>query len=263
MSKDYLLMHSLRLLLIGAVAVLITSQELNAQLLNVERIRMDPDTTGWAGDIGFNLSLNRLSDQVVRMSTDSNLSYQSEQHTWMLLSDLNLVNVDGRSLVSNGYVHLRSRLFRNRKVSPELFLQYQQNANLGLNQRALAGSGLRYSFLNRSRINGSVFSGLMAEHEEWALRGDEAVTRNFVKSTTNISLSGEISPETNLQLIGYYQTRPDRPFEPRVTLESELLFRISRLLSFSVTFSMTYDADPVIEIRKLTYTLENGLVIHF
>ena len=242
---------------------LFTITDIHAQLLNVERIRSDADTVGWHGDIGFDFSVNRLNDRVIRLRNSANTSYNSLNHTYLLLTSLELVNVDGTSLVSSGYFHLRSQFVRDRTLSPEFFLQYQYNANLGLDNRSLAGGGIRYNFLQRERLTGSLFSGVMFEHEVWSLAGDESVTNNFLKSTSNIGLTGYINPQTRLILIGYYQARPDRFFESRATLESQLNVRISRFVSIAVSFTMTYDTDPVIDIPELTYVLQNGLLINF
>lgn len=242
---------------------LATITDLQAQLLNVERIRSDADSIGWHGDIGFNFSVNRLNDRVIRLSNSTNTSYNSLKHTYLLLTSLELVNVDGTPLVSSGYFHLRSQFVRDRTFSPELFVQYQYNENLGLDNRSLAGGGVRFNFLQRDRITGSLFSGVMFEYEEWSLTGEESITNNLWKSTSNIGLAGYINPQTRLLIIGYYQARPDRFFETRATLESQLNVRISRFVTFAVSFTMTYDTDPVIDIPELTYELKNGLLINF
>lgn len=250
-----------RISVILFLSAFFTLPELNAQLLNVERIRIDPDTTGWKGDIGIDLSFNQLNDRVIRLSNTLNIAYQTDRHIHTALSSFDLVNVDGRALVSGGYLHFRSKLMNRKTVSPELFLQFQYNENLGLNNRSLAGSGLRYAFLNRSRLSGGLFTGLMFEHEQWGLRGEQEVVRNLLKSTNSINLTYEISADTRLFLIGYYQFRPDKPLAPRAILDSEFNIRISEILSLSLTFNISYDTAPVIEIRELTYELKNALVI--
>lgn len=108
--------------------------DLQAQLLNVERIRSDADTTGWQGDIGFDFSLNRLNDKVFKFQNSTNISYNTSQHSYLFLTNLELVNVDEASLVSSGYFHLRSLFIRDQTFSPELFIQYQYNENLSLNK---------------------------------------------------------------------------------------------------------------------------------
>jgi hypothetical protein len=236
---------------------------LNAQLLNVERIRTIADTTGWHGDLGFDLTLNRYQDHVLRLGNQANTSYYSRLHNYVFLTNLEIINVDGASLVSSGYGHVRAVFLREKTFSPEVFLQYQYNNNLGLRGRSLTGAGLRYTFISRDGFTGRISSALMYEIEKWRLSGDQSIEHKFVKSTNNISMRGRLSDTATLLVIGYYQARPDLFFLPRATLENQLNIRMSRWVTFSVSFVMTHDANPVIDIPKLTYELKNGLLISF
>ena len=237
--------------------------DVKSQLLNVERVRGDADTTGWHGDLGFDFSLSRYKDRVLKIANNTNTSYYSEKHSYLFLSSIELVNVDGSSLISSGYFHVRSELFRNNNLSPELFIQYQYNRNMGLENRVLAGGGLRYTFLDYDNLSGNIATGLMYELEEWKLGDEEAVENQYLKSTSNISVVGRINPQTSILLTGYYQARPRRFFRPRAILESQLNVRMSRYLSLSVSFSMMHDAEPIIDVPKLTYELKNGILINF
>lgn len=245
---------------LSLLTLLLFSEITQAQVLNVERIRSDSDTTGWVGELGFNLSLNKYNDSVLKTSGQANSAYFSEKHQYLLISQIDLVNVDGNSLVSNGYLHLRATFLRKETLSPELFTQYQYNNNLGLQGRALAGAGIRYTFLERENISGRFSTGVMFEHEEWGLGENQVVVNNLIKSTSNVVIRGRINPQTSLTMIGYYQARPDRFFEPRATSENQLNMQITRNLTFRVSFTMTYDVEPVIDVPNLTYELKNGLV---
>lgn len=239
------------------------SHSLFGQVLNVEKVRADADTTGWTGELAFDASLNKSNDRIIKLGGEANASYFSNLHAYLLLSDIDLVNIDGVSLVSNGYVHGRATFLRKEKLSPELFAQYQYNENMGLKNRELAGGGLRYTFISRPDLRGHFSTGLMAEYEEWGLSENQSVKNTFLKSTNNLVLRGRLSPQATLSLIGYYQARPNQFFKPRVTSENRLNFLISERLSFQVNFTLTYDIDPVIDIPNLTYELKNGLVYSF
>lgn len=250
-------------LLFGLLITLLSFSELNAQLLNVERVRVDEDTTGWHGNLGFDFSLSRYIDHVIKISNSANASYNSRQHTYMFITSLEFVNLDGSALISSGYYHLRGTFLRNSTVSPELFTQYQYNNNLGLRNRALGGGGVRIEVINRENFSGNISTGLMYEYEDWGVSSEEAVQKELLKSTSNIAFTGNLSQNTTLNLTGYYQARPDRFFKPRAILESRLNVRMSRFISLSVSFTMQHDAEPIIDIPRLTYELKNGLLITF
>ena len=233
---------------------------LQAQVLNVEQVRADSDSTGWVGELGFDLSLNKFNDSILKTGGEANASYFSRLHQYIFLSQLDVVTVDGNPLLSDGYAHIRATLLRKNQLSPEMFAQYQYNNNLDLQNRALGGVGLRYNFLSRPRLNGSFSTGMMAEYEQWGLTESESVENTFLKSTSNLVIRGDLNSQTSLTVIGYYQARPDRFFEPRVTSENRLTLQINERIRFRVAFTLMYDTDPIIDVPNLTYELKNGLV---
>lgn len=242
------------------------SGTLYGQVLNVESFRTEAsiDTTAtWSGETAFDVSLSKFNESVFKLGNETNASYFSGKNRYLFLTSVELINVDGASVISNGYFHLRSTFRENRKLSPEVFTQFQYNENLGLNQRYLAGGSIRFRFLNRPSIRGSVVTGAMYEYEQWALDDGSIVENNLVKSTSNVAVRGQLTETTQLLLIGYYQARPDKFFQPRVTSENQLTMRISDYLTYSVKFTLTYEAKPIGDTPKLIYTLKNGLVFSF
>lgn len=232
-----------------------------AQLLNVEGVRASGDSAGWYGELEFDLALKGYNERVLEFTNESNLSYFSDRHAYMLLNSLNFVNIDGNSLISSGYLHLRSTFLRNGKWSPEAFTQYQYNRNLGLNDRALGGAGIKYRFHRSEKWQASVSTAFMYELEEWQLANQPSIKNEYLKSSSNISLRGKISDTASFLLIGYYQARPDQFFKARSIVETELEMDITKRVAVSISFVASYDAAPIIDIPNLTYELRNGLVI--
>ncbi|MBD3617367.1 MAG: DUF481 domain-containing protein [Gracilimonas sp.] len=245
------------------IVFLLVSAPVHAQLLNVESVRANANTAGWHGELEFDLSLNQYNEQVFEFSNESNLSYFTESHAYMLLNKLKFVNLDGTSLISSGYIHLRSTLLQNERLSPEIFLQYQYNNNLGLNNRALGGAGVKYRFYSTDNWQASISTGLMYEFEEWQLADQPAIKNEFLKTTSNLRLNGKISGDATFLLVGYYQARPDQFFEARSILESKLKMDLSKRIAISISFVASYDAKPIIDIPHWTYELSNGLVVKF
>lgn len=233
----------------------------NAQLLNVESVRTNADSAGWHGELEFDLSLNRYNERVFEFTNESNLSYFSHKHAYMLLNRLKFVNLDGNSLISSGYIHLRSTFLRKERWSPELFLQYQYNNNLGLNNRGIAGAGVKYKLYRDDRWTANLSTAFMMEHEVWQLDNQPSIKNDYIKSTSNVSLRGKVSDSATFLLVGYYQARPNAFFEARSIFESKLKVNITKRVALSVGFIASYDAAPVIDIPNWTYELSNGLVI--
>jgi hypothetical protein len=239
---------------------------LYGQVLNVESFRTEAaiDTTAsWSGETAFDVSLSKFNESVFKLGNETNASYFSGKHRYLFLTSIELINVDGASVISNGYFHLRSTFNENKTVSPEIFTQYQYNENLGLKERYLAGGSIRYRFLDMQNIRGSLVTGAMFEHELWGLEDGSTVEKNLLKSTSNIAVRGQLTETTQLLLIGYYQARPDQFFKPRVTSENQLTMQISKYLTYRVKFTLTYESEPIGETPDLIYTLKNGLVFSF
>lgn len=236
---------------------------LPAQVLNVETFRTEAtiDTTAsWTGETVFDVSLAKFTEQVFELGNETNASYFTGTHRYLFLTSVELINVDGSSVISNGYFHLRSTFNENRKWSPELFTQFQYNENLGLNQRYLAGGSVRFRFLDEPSIRGSVVTGAMYEYEQWGIESGSFIENNLIKSTSNVAIRGRLSDTTQLLVIGYYQARPDRFFKPRITSENQLNMRISKFLTYRVKFTLTYESEPIGDTPSLIYLLKNGLI---
>lgn len=234
----------------------------NAQVLNVESVRSEVDSARtWAGEVKFDISLDKNRETVLNLGNEANAAYFSRRHTYLLLNSIDFVSVDSEDVVSKGFFHLRSTFYSRNKWSPELFVQYQYNQNLGLQNRFVGGSGVRYTFLKESGISGHINSGIMMEHEKWDTAEQQEVSNSFLKSTSNIVMRGNLTDDVSLLMIGYYQARPDRFFTPRVISENSLNFRMSENLVFTFNFTLAYDADPVIDIPNVTFQLKNGILI--
>jgi hypothetical protein len=129
----------------------------DAQVLNVERFRSDADTADvWIGELKFDFSLNKQNTAVMALGNETNLARFTRNHVYYFLNQINLVMVDEKSLVSDGYFHIRGTYNRRKTWSPETFLQFQYNLNWGLKRRALAGATMRYKYLETPAIRGSV-----------------------------------------------------------------------------------------------------------
>lgn len=256
----------LRIVLITFAVFLFTAEFTIAQVLNVEsfRSRAEPDTAvTWSGETAFDVSLRQATTRIFRLGNQTGASYFTGTDRYLLLSSVELINVDGSSIISNGHFHVRVTFNEPERWSPEVFAQLQYDENRGLKQRVLNGAAIRYTFLDRDNIRGSFVTGAMFEYEKWGFGDDEVVETNLLKSTSSLVIRGQLNPQTQLLVIGYYQARPDKFFSPRVTSENQLNMRMTNRLTFRVNFTLTYDTEPVIDTPKLIYNLRNGIVISF
>ncbi|MEX0680423.1 MAG: DUF481 domain-containing protein [Balneolales bacterium] len=251
--------------LLSAIILLALARVAGAQVINVERHRVEADTVGvWAGGLGFGFNTSQNKSRVTRFNTSADLTYIAENHDYLLLGRNNFLRVEGDNVLNDGFLHLRSVLYRDRIYAPEMFLQIQYNLDWGLKRRALAGANLRIRLHQTDHFSAFVSSGFMYENEIWMDNDEEERAEfSYLKSTTSLNIRGQVSDHFGVAAISYYQARPGRFFTPRFTSDWQLRFRISDHLGFSVQFVCTLDADPPLQTTKFIYNINNLLEVRF
>lgn len=235
------------------------------QVINVERHRISADTvnvlTGGFG-VGFNVSQNK--SRILRINTSADITYISRKHDYIILGKNNFLRVEGNNVLNDGFIHLRSVLFRDNTIAPEIFLQAQYNLDWGLKRRALAGANIRIRLSEHNNFSAFISTGLMYENEIWeAAEVNLREVFNVLKSTTSINIRGRLAQNFDIAAISYYQAVPSSFFEPRFTSDWQLRFSISENLRFVFQFISTYDADPRLHAVDFIYNINNMIEVRF
>lgn len=254
-------MNARRVIFLCFFVLVISSETIKAQVLNVEKFRMDADTSNvWAGNLTFGFDVTKRSKQTLQLNNQSDLVYLSRNHSFLLINDIRLISV-GDNISNEGYTHFRTTFLRKQKFAPELFTQYQYSQDWGLSERILLGGTLRYMIYSSDNFSASVTTGAMYEYERWAPEEAANVTNRIIKSTNSANVRGKITPTVSLLLMAYYQAPFDDFTRPRLTGDINLQFAISRILRFSAGFNVVHDANPVEGVESWTYEFKNRLII--
>ncbi|MBB6610348.1 DUF481 domain-containing protein [Pontibacter sp. Tf4] len=253
----------------------------SAQILNIERARVEQDSANYiTGKTGINFSMfNRNAgkdnpNNYLQLTFNGDVAYISPKHSYLLLTYYNylLINYDNQELrntvASNGYAHFRVNLLRQRRLSYELFTQFQADKARGLDLRALAGAGVRLAVLRQEKVNLYAGTGLMQEHETWQSpeEGEVILKSDLLKITNYVSTKAALNSHVNLEGIVYYQTGYDTEidaFRNRVSGDLNLLFKLNTLLSFKTGFNCTYEDRPIVPVTRFVYAITNGVQVNF
>ncbi|MGB0525127.1 MAG: DUF481 domain-containing protein [Flammeovirgaceae bacterium] len=255
--------NTVRLLLLIGILGLGFSQETSAQILNIEKARMDNDTLeAFIGNATFNFTLKQRNTQLVSMRSILNLTHATKKHNYIFIGNLHLIKVEGRDVISDGSSHVRWNIMKRRKLSYEVFAQAQYDQARGMNHRFLFGGDVRFRLRHSDKITLAASTGAMYEKEDWFFQ-DVAATTELIKSTSYIAIQNRFSNRLEINCISYYQARFDDFFKPRVTADVNINIRITKLFSFNSTFQGIYDAAPVVPVRHLFYTFANGITLKF
>ncbi len=237
----------------------------SAQVVNVERHRITADTVNiLTGGLGIGLNISQNKSHIVRLNNSADLTYVSRKHDYILLGRNNFLRVEGENVLNDGFIHLRTVLFRDNRFAPELFLQAQYNLDWGLKRRTLAGTAIRIRFSHTDTFSAYASTGLMYENEIWEDRNEMMrEVLSLIKSTTSFNIRGKITENLDLAAISYYQARPDHYFKPRFTSDWQMRFRISDNLRFVFQFVSTYDSNPPLNSIDFIYSIYNIIEVRF
>ncbi len=240
------------------------------QILNIEKFRLEGDSTGLIGNMGFGFAIVHQINDVVSLSSQANSAYLTEQHSYMLLSTLSFVKVnEEQGVVSQGYIHGRVNFHRKKTVSPEVFGQIQYDVGRGMDARRVLGGALRVIIIRADFLTIAGSSGLMFESEVWRDQdeledgSDLVIKNNYLKSSWNLTARWQISPVAQFRFTGFYQARPEYFTEPRLSIDAQLLFKFSERFGFGNQFTGTFDSRPVIESGRSVYEFRSNFTWTF
>lgn len=249
-------------LLFAGILIFAFSLTGTAQILNVEQYRTAKDTAkALTGDFNFSATLNKNQQTLFNFNTTGHIGFFTPKHFYLFITNISLIRYEENSLFNDGYFHLRSNFLRDKKISPEIFGQYQYDRNRGMLARWLAGAGGRIRILRKEKIKFFFGTGLMNEYEEWQEDGKPVVYRNLIKSSSYLSLLWELSENTSFSTITYYQVSPANLDALRLFLDNRLTVGITEIVSVTISFTGAYDREPVVDIEPWTYELMTGLAV--
>src|SRR5215831_9012535 len=121
----------------------------------------------WNGNIALALEIDKQSTTLVDASNFADVSLQKNKELFIASASNRITNDGSTSFLNSGYVHLRWRHDYKNKLHPEVFTQYQWDANRGMEYRYLAGANLRYNFWHKRKWEMTFGEGAFYEDEEW------------------------------------------------------------------------------------------------
>ncbi|QCR22192.1 DUF481 domain-containing protein [Pontibacter sp. SGAir0037] len=263
------------------ILFILLSTTVKSQILNIERARISKDTTHyWTGKGGVDFSMfNRNAgkdnpNNYLSLTLNADIAYISKYHAYMLFNNLNyvLINYTSReernTVANNGFTHFRVNLWHRRKLTYELYTQYQYDDARGLNMRLLNGGGVRYTLRHTDKVSFFVGSGFMWEREEWRDPEVEGLVRvsDLPKSSNYFSARAKFSEAVGLNSIVYFQTGYDHlidAFRNRVSGDVSLNTQLSKHLTMRTGFNCTFENRPIVPVTNFIYSITNGIQVSF
>ena len=130
-----------------------TFSAVKAQIVNIERARMQSDTTGWMGTAGSAVALTQNKTQIFTADIDAHIQYKSKKSLYLFLGSYGFLKADGKNLIDNTFFHIRYNYKVNSILRWEVFTQLQQNVINNIKSRFLFGTGPRFKILSTNIIH--------------------------------------------------------------------------------------------------------------
>lgn len=232
----------------------------DAQVLNIERERIKTDTTGWSGTGKLSFNLIKNTKKFNEGGLRTHLQYKTMRSLYLALTEYELIQSEDDEFSNKGMIHLRYNYKLNSVFTAEAFTQAQFNKVLNLNFRGLTGAGMRAKILGFNNFRLYTGASYMYEYEE-------PVHPNPHEYNHRMSsyISFTIKPNQGFSLINtmYFQPLIGDFSDYRISLNLDMVIRISQRLSYITSLEYLSDNRPLPEMPRNIYSFKNGLLFDF
>lgn len=240
---------------------LLGHQFASAQLVNIEKARMQSDTTGWMGTAGASVSLVKNVNKVVVADANAHLQYKSKRSLYLILGNYGFLKGAGNTLIDNSFIHLRYNYKVTKVLRWEAFTQLQRNTITYISSRFLLGTGPRFKVVSNKVLRVYAASLMMYEYEKETIQ--PKASHRDVRSSSYVSFS--LTPNEYLELVSttFFQPRINDWNDFRILNQTSLKAKAAKHLSIAINWNYLNDSKPVAGIPSVNYTFSTGVEYEF
>lgn len=238
----------------------ISPQKAIGQILNVEGLRMVTDTVGWSGQMGLAISASKYTKSFFTFNSNGHVQLKQEKNLYLLVANMDMVNVDGASFNKTGFAHFRYNRKLSEWVKLEAFTQLQSNVLTKIGSRWLNGVGIRLKLSQYEKAK--FYYGLTYMHESEKIT-DRTVTDQANRVSSYFTFT--LVPESIVTFSNttYVQPLIGNIHDFRISNDINLAFKINKHLSLTTSFHYLYDSRPPTDVPATNYQVFNGLTFKF
>lgn len=235
--------------------------------VNTEKFRRELDETGFLGKISLAGGLASGNSEFVKVKGGLRIDYAGNKYDLFLVGNYEFEEANDDKVVNKGFAHLRNIIELSPEFFLEFFLQKEYNQFILLEDRNLAGAGLRadlikiFSDEENSSIEIFVGTGLMYENEKYNIPVSPG--SDLVRSTNYLTFKWQINQGFSFITINYFQFDTARLSDHRFITDTSLNFLIIKNFSFSSALSYRFDNEPVPDVMNFDLEFTNGITFSF
>ena len=124
---------------------------INAQVIDIEHLRLEADTLGFAGSVGANLQITKNTKNILFFGGTAYIQYRNGRHLALFLNNTSYKKINDAAIINKGTSHLRYNYKLNDRITLEALLQAQYNSISKIDQRQLIGAGPRFKLAEKEK----------------------------------------------------------------------------------------------------------------
>ncbi len=232
-----------------------------AQIVNIERQRLNADTNGLFGDADLSFRVVKQVTPLYSFAQNAQVVYRKDKHQIFVLENLLFIKSPGANFAHSGFIHVRYQMPAEKRLMFESFAQVQFNKLLRVQYRQLIAAGGRFELFPKEHVNRAfVGAALMNEYE--IVQNREEVNTDM-RMNYYLALRLKLFDRMELNSTSYYQPVLAYSKDFRLSTENSILFDISSQIQFKFELSLFYDEIPPPGVVKNTYSILNGIRYKF
>lgn len=247
-----------RSVLFGVTLMIICiSGRLSAQVVNIENKRIYDDTAGWSGALDGGFSASQNGKLFYSMNFRPRVQYKTRKHYYLFLTDWNYTGAEGGLKYANsGMSHFRYayRLW-NSPWKWESYAQVQYNELLDQKIRTLAGTGIRWKFIDTSNIRFFCGTSTFYEYEELQKSGQ---INQGLRWSNYLSWFINTKSGWSFTAVTYFQPLWSNMKDFRIAGQYAMSFHVLKRLDIRMEYNLFYDTYPPPEVRSWVFSSSAG-----
>ena len=244
--------------------ILLTANVFFAQV-NTEKYRTPKEELGLSGYLELNGTIKTGNTEKTEAGIDGRLNWKTINSTTFLVFESDYEWVNGKRSSDEGLLHVRHVRNLINRLSAEFFGQINYDKKLLIENRELAGGGLRYKLFDFENSDIAIGTSYMFEHENYDLTESAEHPAEVKVSRWSNYLSFYLQFNSSVTFGGvvYYQPMFSDFTDYRLLSENSLMIGITKILSLSVNFKVRHDYIPPNGIKQTDTETNFGIAVRF
>ena len=227
--------------------------------VNTERMRTTLDSAGVTAQFDAGLAYATGNTNYLLASIGGRVDVVNDRFEAFVVGQTSLSEADDVVYLNQSFLHTRVTEEVGGPLAAEAFAQAEQNAQRLLQERYLAGAGLRLTVFDTDDARLALGATPMAEFERLSAEtGEPAALR--MRLSQYLSLRVQLTPQTAVSNIVYAQPTLIGWDDLRVLNDFALDVELARGVVLRTAANLRHDSRPPDGVAKTDFSIRNGLV---